>query len=240
MGGQKIPILCYSQITLALRRRILVVSPANNQDLHGNVPDDSSVVLILIDLINDFEFDGADPMFTNTLAIAQPIAKLKKNAKAAGIPVIYVNDNFGKWQSDFRKLVDHCLDDNVKGKPIARLLKPDERDYFVLKPKHSAFYSTSLDLLLRYLKADTLILTGIAGNICVLFTASDAYMRDFNLLVPQDCIASETEADNQHALAYMAKVLKADTRPSTDIDFKTMARQSLMSHGAQGSPTEVM
>jgi nicotinamidase-related amidase len=206
--------------SLALRRRILVVSLANNQDLHGNVPDNSSVVLILIDLINDFEFDGADPMFTNTLAIAQPIAKLKKNAKAAGIPVIYVNDNFGKWQSDFRKLVDHCLEDNVKGKPIARLLKPDERDYFVLKPKHSAFYSTSLDLLLRYLNANTLILTGIAGNICVLFTASDAYMRDFNLLVPQDCIASETEADNQHAVAYMAKVLKADTRPSTDIDFK--------------------
>ena len=197
-----------------------MVSPANNQDLHGNVPDDSSLVLILIDLINDFEFDGADPMFTNTLAIAQPIAKLKKNAKAAGIPVIYVNDNFGKWQSDFRKLVDHCLEDNVKGRPIAQVLRPDERDYFVLKPKHSAFYSTSLDLLLRYLRANTLILTGIAGNICVLFTASDAYMRDFNLLVPQDCIASETEADNQHALAYMAKVLKADTRPSTDIDFK--------------------
>ena len=202
-----------------------MVSPANNQDLHGNVPDDSSVVLILIDLINDFEFDGADQMFKNTLAIAQPIARLKKNAKAAGIPVIYVNDNFGKWQSDFRKLVDHCLEDNVKGKPIAQLLKPDERDYFVLKPKHSAFYSTSLDLLLRYLKADTVILTGIAGNICVLFTASDAYMRDFHLLVPRDCIASETEADNQYALAYMSKILKADTRPSTDIDFKAMSRQ---------------
>ena len=199
-----------------------MVSPANNQDLHGNVPDDSSVVLILIDVINDFEFDGADQMFKNTLAIAQPIANLKKNAKAAGIPVIYVNDNFGKWQSDFRKLVDHCLEDNVKGKPIAQLLRPDERDYFVLKPKHSAFFSTSLDLLLRYLKADTLILTGVAGNICVLFTASDAYMRDFNLLVPRDCIASETEADNQHALAYMSKILKADTRPSSEVDFKAM------------------
>jgi nicotinamidase-related amidase len=216
-----------------------VVSPANNQDLHGNVPDDSSVVLILIDLINDFEFDDADPMFTNTLAIAQPIAKLKKNAKAAGIPVIYVNDNFGKWQSDFRKLVDHCLEDNVRGKPIARLLRPDERDYFVLKPKHSAFYSTSLDLLLRYLKANTLILTGIAGNICVLFTASDAYMRDFNLLVPQDCIASETEADNQHALAYMAKVLKADTRRSTDIDFNN-GQTKLDESRRQGSPTKMM
>ena len=202
-----------------------MVSPVNNQDLHGNVPDDSSVVLILIDLINDFEFDGADEIFTNTLAIAQPIADLKKNAKAAGIPVIYVNDNFGKWQSDFRKLVDHCLEDNVKGKPIAKLLRPDEQDYFVLKPKHSAFYSTSLELLLRYLKANTLILTGIAGNICVLFTANDGYMRDFNLVIPEDCIASESEADNHHAIAYMSKVLKADTRLSTDIDFDAVAKQ---------------
>jgi nicotinamidase-related amidase len=217
-----------------------VVSQINNQDLHGNVPDDSSVVLILIDLINDFEFDGADEMFKNTLAIAQPIAKLKKIAKAAGIPVIYVNDNFGKWQSDFRKLVEHCVEDNVKGKPIAELLTPDERDYFVLKPKHSAFYSTSLELLLRYLKANTLILTGIAGNICVLFTASDGYMRDFNLVIPQDCIASESEADNQHALAYMSKVLKADTRLSTDIDLKGMAGQKPDEPPHQGSPTDVM
>ena len=201
-----------------------MVSPVNNQDLHGNVPDDSSVVLVLIDLINDFEFDGADEMFANTLAITPPIANLKKNAKSAGIPVIYVNDNFGKWQSDFRKLVDHCLRDNVRGKPIAELLRPDEQDYFVLKPKHSAFYSTSLELLLRYLKAHTLILTGIAGNICVLFTANDGYMRDFDLVIPQDCIASETEADNQHAIAYMSKVLKADTRLSTEVVFDAVTR----------------
>lgn len=203
-----------------------MVSPVNNQDLHGNVPDDSPVVLLMIDLINDFEFDGADEMFANTLAITPPIANLKKKAKSAGIPVIYVNDNFGKWQSDFRKLVDHCLRDNVRGKPIAELLRPDEQDYFVLKPKHSAFYSTSLELLLRYLKAHTLILTGIAGNICVLFTANDGYMRDFDLVIPQDCIASETEADNQHAIAYMSKILKADTRLSTEIVFDAVARQN--------------
>lgn len=203
-----------------------MVSPVNNQDLHGNVPDDSPVVLLMIDLINDFEFDGAEEMFANTLAITPPIANLKKKAKSAGIPVIYVNDNFGKWQSDFRKLVDHCLRDNVRGKPIAELLRPDEQDYFVLKPKHSAFYSTSLELLLRYLKAHTLILTGIAGNICVLFTANDGYMRDFDLVIPQDCIASETEADNQHAIAYMSKILKADTRLSTEIVFDAVTRQN--------------
>lgn len=194
-------------------------SPDKNQDLHGNVPDTSHVALILIDLINDFEFPGAEQMFNNTLAIARQIAILKKKVRQAGIPVIYVNDNFGKWRSDFRKMLDHCLNDDVRGKEIARLLKPDDDDYFVLKPKHSAFYSTTLEVLLEYLNAKTLILVGVAGNICVLFTANDAFMRDFHLIIPSDCIASETEEDNKYALEQMKKVLEADTRPSTEIDF---------------------
>ena len=85
--------------------------PAKNQDLHGNVPDSSPVVLILIDVINAFEFEGAEPILENTLLIASSIHTLKKRAKQAGVPVIYVNDNFGKWQSDFRKLLAHCLEE---------------------------------------------------------------------------------------------------------------------------------
>jgi nicotinamidase-related amidase len=98
-------------------------------------------------------------------------------------------------------------------------LKPEERDYFVLKPKHSGFFSTTLDTLLDYLGAKTLVLTGIAGNICVLFTANDAYMRDFHLVVPSDCVISNSPGENHHALDQMQKVLKADTRPSTKVRF---------------------
>lgn len=197
--------------------------PAKNHDLHGNVPDESPVVLILIDLINDFEFEGAEEIFQNTRAIAKPIADLKKRAKQAGIPVVYVNDNFGKWQSDFRKVLDHCLNDDVRGKEIVEALRPDEDDYFVLKPKHSGFYSTTLDVLLDYLKAKTLIMVGVAANICVLFTANDAYMRDFYLAVPSDCVASASEEENRHAIGQMATVLKADTSLSTEIDFAALA-----------------
>ncbi len=113
--------------------------------------------------------------------MARRIAALKRRAKAAGIPAIYVNDNFGRWQSDFTKVVQHCLDDGVRGEEMARILHPEEDDYFVLKPKHSAFYATTLDTLLQYLGAKRLILTGVAGNICILFSANDAYMRDFDL-----------------------------------------------------------
>ena len=184
----------------------------------------SNVALLLIDWINDLEFDGGDRLLPQALVAARATAALRKRAKQADVPVIYCNDNFGRWRSDFRALLEHVLHDEVRGRPIAELLKPDEDDYFVLKPKHSGFHSTSLDVLLDDLGADTLVLTGIAGNFCVLFTAHDAYMRDFGLIVPRDCMASEDETDNRHALEHMADTCKADTGPSSGIDFTKLRK----------------
>jgi nicotinamidase-related amidase len=194
-----------------------------NPDLHGNAPDKADTALLLIDVINDLEFGEGDSLFKFAMPMAERILDLKRRAQQAGIPVVYVNDNFGRWQSDFNKQVQHCLHDQVdgralRGKPIVELLRPDEHDYFVLKPKHSGFFSTNLDLLLDYLQVRRVILTGIAGNICVLFTANDAYMRDYDLAVPSDCVASNNEEENQHALKQIAKVLKADVRPSAEIE----------------------
>lgn len=196
--------------------------PVKSNDLHGNVPDQSGAALLLIDVVNDFEFAGGEKLLPLAIPVGQAINKLKQNAKQAGIPAIYVNDNFGKWQSDLNKIVSHCLEDDVRGKAFVELVKPDEDDYFVLKPKHSGFYSTTLELLLEHLGARALILTGIAGNNCVLFTANDAYMRDFSLFVPSDCVVSETEAENKYALEQMAKVLKADTRQADQLNLEKL------------------
>ena len=192
--------------------------PRQNHDLHGNAPDQASMALLLIDVMNDLAFPGGQALLTQALPMAAKLAALKRRAKQAGIPSIYVNDNFGRWQSDFRQVIRHCLDDAVCGKPVATLLQPDDEDYFVLKPKHSGFYSTTLELLLRALGVHTLILTGLAGNICVLFTANDAYMRDYRLVIPADCVASQTVQENTSALHLMQTVLKADVRPSTALD----------------------
>lgn len=199
--------------------------PTKNTDLHGSAPDHSSVALILIDVINDLEFPEGEQMFEDALKMAERIAQLKKRAQEAGIPIIYVNDNFGRWQSDFRGVVQHCLGDGVRGEPLVKLLAPDDKDYFVLKPKHSGFFSTTLDVLLDYLQDKTLILTGLAGNICVLFTANEAYMRDFELVVPGDCTASNTPEDNAHALKQMNQVLKADTTDSANLDLQQLLRK---------------
>jgi nicotinamidase-related amidase len=192
--------------------------PAKNPDLHGNVPENSSVALLLIDVINDMDFEGSEPLVRQAPALGERVAALKKRAKAARIPVVYINDNFGRWQSDFRRLIQHCLEDGVPGEPLVRMLVPDDDDYFVLKPKHSAFFATTLDTLLAYLGAKTLILTGIAGNICILFSANDAYMRDYHLVVPSDCVISNTAEDNAYALQQIEKVLKGDIRPSTELE----------------------
>lgn len=190
-----------------------------SENLHGNVPDKSDVVLILIDVISNFEFKDGEKLFENALPMARKLAIFKKRAKNAGIPVIYVNDNFGKWQSDFKKLLAHALDKSVRGSKIAELLAPDEDDYFVLKPKSSGFYSTALEILLEHLQSKTLILTGVATDICVLFTASDAYLRDYKLVVPGDCVAANDDETSKFTLEHIGRVLKADTRPSAEINF---------------------
>jgi nicotinamidase-related amidase len=188
-----------------------------NQDLHGSAPDKCAFALLLIDVINDLDFPEAHRLLRFARPMARKLLRLKERARKAGVPVIYVNDNFGRWQSDFRRQVQHCLRPESRGHEIVRLLQPEEDDYFVLKPKHSGFFSTTLEILLRYLGAEALIITGIAGNFCVLFTANDAYMRDYRLMIPADCTASNSAAENREALALMQKFLKADTRPSSRI-----------------------
>jgi nicotinamidase-related amidase len=179
--------------------------------------------LLVIDMINEFNFDGAARLMPAIERTARHIAAVKRRLKQAGCPVVYVNDNFGKWQSDFRKLVTRCLDEQCRGNQVARTLAPASDDYSVLKPKHSGFYATPLELLLRALQVDGVIITGIAGDNCVLFTAADAYMREFSIAVPADCVVSLDEDRNRSALEHMRASLKADTRPSVKMRFRRAA-----------------
>ncbi len=188
----------------------------NFQGMHrGECP----TALLLIDVINDMEFPEGDKLFRQTLPAARKIAELKKRAVAAGIPVIYVNDNFGRWRSDFQRQVQHCLNDGVRGEPITRLLAPENEDYFVLKPKSSAFFGTTLHSLLDHLGVKTLILTGVAADICILFTAHDAHLLDYKIIVPSDCVASNCKRETTIALVNMKKATHALICESPMIQF---------------------
>ena len=194
-------------------------------DLHGNAPENSSVALLLVDTINDLEFPGGEKLLKPAMKMARNLAALKARLRKHGIPAIYVNDNFGRWTSDFRFLVDHCLNDNVRGRALAQSLHPIESDYFVLKPKHSGFFSTTLELVLKYINVSTLIIGGLTTDVCVLFTANDAYMRDYRLFVPSDCVASADIREHRASLHYMSRVLGADVRSSTGPHFSALLRR---------------
>ncbi len=188
-----------------------------------HAPESATTALLLIDVINDLDFEGADALLEQANPMSQRLAALKERARASHIPIIYVNDNFGRWRSDCRAIVEHCTGAASLGRPIVERLKPTADDYFVLKPQNSGFYETTLQLLLRHLGVQTVVLTGIAADNCVLFTANDAYLRGYRIVVPADCLASESRALLDSSLEHMKRLLKAEILDSAAVDFHAAA-----------------
>ncbi len=171
-------------------------------------------VLVVLDMIGCWQFPDAPALARQAARVAPAIARLKQRCIDARVPVIYANDNSGQWRSDFRFVVDESLESDGPGAAITRQLEPGAQDYFVLKPKHSAFFATPLEILLDHLRAERLIITGVAGDQCVINTAVDARMRDFDVTVPADCIASLTPARNRRAIEHLGEALQVRTTAS--------------------------
>lgn len=176
--------------------------------------------LLIIDMLGDWQFPTASELLGHALAIAPAIQSLRARCKAVGVPVIYANDNHGRWRSDFHALVDGGLQLGGQRERLNRLLLPDEDDYFVLKPKQSAFFATPLDLLLSHLKVHRLLVTGVASDQCVLATVIDARMRDYEVLCPRDCLATHEQHRHDRAMRHLAEVLHLETKPTHEINLK--------------------
>lgn len=178
-----------------------------------------AIALLLIDVINDFNFDGSEVLVREARAAAPRIEALADSARRNEVPVIYVNDNFGMWQSDFRAVVDECLLPEKSGRTITERLRPTASDYFVLKPRHSGFLGTPLESLLDHLKVNVICLAGFATDSCVLFTAVDAHSRGFHVVVPSDCTAANDESAKERALALIAHTLRAPIPKGDEVDW---------------------
>jgi nicotinamidase-related amidase len=124
----------------------------------GLVPYRSQTVLLILDLVSDFAFPEGEKIARAAFPVARRIARLKARAKRAGIPTVYVNDAIGRWKSDFPAVVQHCCRETARGHRVVGLIAPEPNDYCVLKPKHSGFFATPLDTILRFLGAKRLIL----------------------------------------------------------------------------------
>jgi nicotinamidase-related amidase len=188
-------------------------APARDQ------PGDATALLIL-DMINCFDFDGAEALWPKAKDAAKAILALRGEAEQAGIAVIYVNDNFGEWHSEKSRLVERARD-----RLPAPELAPRDDDYFIIKPQFSGFYSTNLPVLLPKLGVRRLVVTGVATDICVLFTAADAHMRDYRLWVPEDAVAAESDERHCSALAIMRDRMGAETAPTCDLRLGDWAKR---------------
>lgn len=180
-------------------------------------PAPGGVGLLIIDMINGMTFPGAQSMKPKADRVTTTILALRRQADRLKTPVIYVNDNYGQWHSEKSRIVEACAAEDCPGRDIVMRIAPRMDDYFIIKPQFSGFYSTNLPHLLPKLGVRRLILTGIAADICVLFTAADAHMRGYRLWVPWDAVASETDERAAWALEIMRASMDADIRPTTDL-----------------------
>jgi nicotinamidase-related amidase len=175
----------------------------------------ATTVLLLVDFLNFMDFDSAKMLAPHALRAAHHARDLKRRMARSRVPVIYANDNFGHWESDFRAIVETCIARGGASRKLAELMAPEEDDHSVLKPRHSAFFGTPLEFLLNDLGARRLVITGLTTDSCVMFTAHDAYVRNYRIWVPSDCVAAARPQFTRDSLEHMARVLKASTAPST-------------------------
>jgi nicotinamidase-related amidase len=180
----------------------------------------SRTALLIVDLVNAFDFEGAGALLRQTRRIVPNVAALKRRAGAAGAAIVYCNDNFGEWRSDFRAVVAACSADERPGGALVRRIAPESEDYFILKPKHSAFFETPLESLLEDLEVRRIVLCGIAGDGCVHSTATDAHIREYEVVVVRDATASQTAERNRNALRHLETTRYATLASAARVRFR--------------------
>jgi nicotinamidase-related amidase len=161
--------------------------------------------LLIIDMLNDFVEDWGSLKVKNAKSI---IDNIKKKIEEVEFPIIYVCDSHREKDPEFELFPVHAVE-NTEGSKIIKELTPKKTDFVVLKRRYSGFFQTQLDLLLRELKVEELILTGLVTEICIYHTAADAYFRGYKLIIPKDCVIGLSKEAHDLALKNMQNLFAA-------------------------------
>jgi len=163
--------------------------------------------LLVIDMLNDFVEEGAVLEVPSARKIIPQIKKRIEEARKKQIKVIYICDAHQKNDKEFQSWPPHAIS-GTRGGEVNEEIKPQKRDFIVKKRRYSGFLGTDLDLLLRELRIEKIYIVGILTNICVFFTAAEASMRDYEVIVYADSVTTISERDHRFALAQLRDVLK--------------------------------
>jgi nicotinamidase-related amidase len=178
-----------------------------------------NTAVLILDMVSEFRYPDGKRIVRSARNVAPNIARLRERAHSADVPVIYVNDTAGRWESDQQAYIHRCMEPTSRGRQIAKLLAPSPQDYLMFKPRHSAFFGTPLETLLKSLHIKRLVATGLTSHQCVLFTAMDAHVREYELVIPSDCIAAGATIDTKHALYIFSNALMAKVHGSRHLRF---------------------
>jgi nicotinamidase-related amidase len=174
-----------------------------------------NTALVVVDMLNSYEHDDAEELTKSVETIVNPLSDLIARADGDDTEIIYVNDNYGDWNSSQEELADRALK-GARGDLVEPLLPPDSAD-FVIKARHTIFYMTPLEYLLGQKEVDRVILTGQVTEQCILYSALDAYVRHFQVVVPRDGVAHIYEDLADAALEMMDRNMDAEITRCADL-----------------------
>ncbi|MEY2443022.1 MAG: hypothetical protein QOJ46_2448 [bacterium] len=171
--------------------------------------------LVVVDVLNPYEHEDADTLVQSMRHAVEPIAGLIERARDGDAPVVYVNDNYGHWNSSSAKLLETALDG--RHPELVEPLCPSDDASFVIKARHSIFYETPLEYLLRQLGVARIVLCGQVTEQCILYSALDAYVRHFEVAVPSDGVAHIDADLAEAARRMMTSNMRADVQPAAEL-----------------------
>ncbi|WP_051370640.1 cysteine hydrolase family protein [Streptomyces sp. 142MFCol3.1] len=183
-----------------------------SQPSHGD-----GCALVVIDMINTYDHDDAELLIPSAGDVVPVLVELIGRARAASVPVIYANDNFGLWRSHHGELVDAAL--ACPHADLVEPVRPDQDSLFVVKARHSIFYETPMSYLLSQLHVGRVVLCGQVTEQCVLYSALDAHIRHLRVTVPEDAVASIHPRLAEAALEMMRLNMGADILTAEQVDF---------------------
>ncbi len=170
--------------------------------------------LIVVDMLNPYDHADADPLMDSVRTVTPAIAALVDDARSQDTLVVYVNDCYEDWSASRDDLARAALDGAAP--ELVEPLVPDDETPFVIKARHSIFYGTSLEYLLRQASVTRLILAGQVTEQCILYSALDAYVRRFEIAVARDCVAHIDPELARAALRMMERNMRAHVVDGTE------------------------
>lgn len=173
--------------------------------------------LLIIDMLNDYAHEDGDRLRENARPVVPVIAGIARRARDAGQLVVWVNDNHGDWAADRESLLASAREG--AGSELIDPIAPDRDVPFIVKSRHSVFYGSPLEYLLNVEQVGRLVLTGQVTEQCILYSALDAYLRRFSLVVARDGVAAIDDELADAALRMMASNMRADVLDADEIEF---------------------